>query len=126
MGLGTAVLVVEFIPILGAVLLDSQQFDRAQTLLTHASFYAPRHQKIFRALEELVESGTAIDVITLKAELEKRIFADRAVHLGDPDFVDVPVGRLTSLDYAAALRKTIAPSRAEVRMRLAVLPPTTR
>jgi gamma-glutamyltranspeptidase/glutathione hydrolase len=47
------------------------------------------------------------------AEAMRRAFADRARHLGDPDFVrDLPVARLTSKDYAATLRKTIAPDRA--------------
>ncbi|MYB37364.1 MAG: gamma-glutamyltransferase [Gammaproteobacteria bacterium] len=33
-------------------------------------------------------------------EAERRAYADRAVHLGDPDFYDVPIGHLTSKDYA--------------------------
>jgi gamma-glutamyltranspeptidase/glutathione hydrolase len=43
----------------------------------------------------------------------RRAFADRAQHLGDPDFVsDMPITRLTSKDYAANLRKTINPAKA--------------
>lgn len=41
------------------------------------------------------------------AEIMRRAFADRAVHLGDPDFVDVPVEGLTSDAYAAALAREI-------------------
>jgi len=55
--------------VLGAILLDNRQFDRAQELLTAASFYAVRHQKIFRALADMVESGRALDVVTLKERL---------------------------------------------------------
>jgi len=44
----------------------------------------------------------------LVAELEKRVFADRATHLGDPDFVAVPAGNLVSPRYAAARRAGIA------------------
>jgi len=33
------------------------------------------------------------------AEIEKRVFADRAEYLGDPDYVDVPLDRLLSDDY---------------------------
>ena len=40
-------------------------------------------------------------------ETMRRAFADRALHLGDSDFVDVPVERLTSKEYAAELRRTI-------------------
>jgi len=38
----------------------------------------------------------------LYAEMLKRVFADRAQYLGDPDFVDVPIARLTDPDYIAA------------------------
>lgn len=37
--------------------------------------------------------------IHLVAEIEKRVFADRADYLGDPDFSDVPVAQLISPDY---------------------------
>jgi replicative DNA helicase len=58
--------------VLGAVLLDNRQFDRAQELLEPSAFYSVRHQKIFRALEQMMEAGTALDVITLKESLETR------------------------------------------------------
>ena len=44
-------------------------------------------------------------------EAMKRAYADRAEFLGDPDAVDMPVARLTSKDYAAALRAGIDPDR---------------
>jgi len=37
--------------------------------------------------------------IHLVAEIEKRVFADRAEYLGDPDYVDVPLDRLLNDDY---------------------------
>jgi len=37
--------------------------------------------------------------IHLVAEIEKRVFADRAEYLGDPDYVDVPLDTLLSDDY---------------------------
>ena len=46
-------------------------------------------------------------------ESMRRSFADRARYLGDPDFVaDMPIAKLVSKEYAAALRKTISPTRA--------------
>lgn len=42
----------------------------------------------------------------------QRAFADRAIHLGDPDFVDIPVDRLLSLEYAKELRDAILPGKA--------------
>lgn len=38
--------------------------------------------------------------IHLFAEMEKRVYADRSVFLGDPDFVNVPVARLIDKQYA--------------------------
>lgn len=41
------------------------------------------------------------DYIHVITEVERRAYADRAEHMGDPDFWDVPVEMLTSKDYAA-------------------------
>ncbi len=57
--------------VLGAVLLDNQQFEKAQELLTPESFYSTRHRKIFSAISQLNEDGTALDLVTLKSELER-------------------------------------------------------
>jgi gamma-glutamyltranspeptidase/glutathione hydrolase len=48
----------------------------------------------------------------LTLEAMKRAYADRAVFLGDPDTVKVPVAGLTSKSYAAALRAEIDPQHA--------------
>jgi len=48
----------------------------------------------------------------LVVEAMRRAYRDRAVYLGDADFVDVPVARLTSADYAAGLRASIRHDRA--------------
>ncbi|HTK28665.1 MAG TPA: gamma-glutamyltransferase [Vicinamibacterales bacterium] len=49
------------------------------------------------------------DAIHLEVEAMKRAYADRAHFLGDPAFVhDMPLARLTSKEYAADLRRTIA------------------
>jgi gamma-glutamyltranspeptidase/glutathione hydrolase len=45
-------------------------------------------------------------------EVMRRAFADRAEHLGDTDFVKVPVSGLVSRAYADARRKTIDPAHA--------------
>ncbi len=49
----------------------------------------------------------------LVIETMKRAYADRAQHLGDPDFTRVPVAGLTSRKYAASLRETIDRERAK-------------
>ena len=48
----------------------------------------------------------------LVAEAMRRAYRDRAIYLGDPDFVDVPVDMLTSQYYADGLRASIRPDRA--------------
>jgi gamma-glutamyltranspeptidase / glutathione hydrolase len=51
-------------------------------------------------------------VLYLMIEAMKRAYADRALFLGDPDSVAVPVAKLTAKDYAAAWRATIDPQHA--------------
>lgn len=45
-------------------------------------------------------------------EAMRRAYRDRTIYLGDPDFVTMPVARLTSDDYAAGLRASILPDKA--------------
>jgi gamma-glutamyltranspeptidase/glutathione hydrolase len=52
------------------------------------------------------------DNVHLLAESARLAYADRAVHLGDPDFYEVPVEWLTSKDYARQLADGIDMQRA--------------
>jgi gamma-glutamyltranspeptidase/glutathione hydrolase len=45
-------------------------------------------------------------------EAMRRAYRDRAEYLGDPDFVQMPIERLMSSDYAAGLRASIHPEKA--------------
>lgn len=54
----------------------------------------------------------------LQIEAMRRAYLDRARHLGDPDFVDVPVARLTSKEHAKAVAATIDPARASSSVEL--------
>ncbi len=51
--------------------------------------------------------------IHLIAETMRHAYADRAAFLGDGDFVHVPVGGLTSPNYAAKLREKVLEAKAE-------------
>lgn len=67
---------------------------------------------------DLAAMGPGADAFHLMAEAMRRAYADRAVFLGDPDFVPVPVARLIARDYAARLRATINPRRARPSARV--------
>jgi gamma-glutamyltranspeptidase / glutathione hydrolase len=56
--------------------------------------------------------GTA-ETIHILAEVLKIAFADRAAASGDPDFIKVPVQRLTSKEYASERRRAIDENRAQ-------------
>ncbi len=56
--------------------------------------------------------GTA-ETVHLIAEVLKIAFADRAAASGDPDYINVPVERLTSKDYARERRRALDPARAQ-------------
>jgi len=49
--------------------------------------------------------------IHLLAEIEKRVYADRAEYLGDPDFIEVPVAKLVDEDYLKSRSTEIDPQR---------------
>jgi gamma-glutamyltranspeptidase/glutathione hydrolase len=58
---------------------------------------------------------TAVDKVTrthLVVEAMRRVHRDRAVYLGDPDFVEIPVERLINPYYAAGQRASIRMDRA--------------
>ena len=48
--------------------------------------------------------------IHLLAEIEKRVFADRADYLGDPDFSKVPVAKLIDADYLRRRASEVNPT----------------
>ncbi|WP_290649365.1 gamma-glutamyltransferase [Aquisalimonas sp.] len=50
--------------------------------------------------------------IHLKVEAMRRAYRDRQVFLGDPDFVDIPQGRLTSMEHAETIAADLSPDRA--------------
>jgi gamma-glutamyltranspeptidase / glutathione hydrolase len=58
---------------------------------------------------ERVDSATRKHLVI---EAMRRAYRDRAVYLGDPDFVKMPLAQLLSLDYAAGQRSSIRPDKA--------------
>jgi gamma-glutamyltranspeptidase/glutathione hydrolase len=68
---------------------------------------------ILETFPELPPFGSA-GYTHLLTEAFRRAFIDRNTRLGDPDFVAVPIRRLTSDSYARRLAATIDPARASV------------
>jgi gamma-glutamyltranspeptidase/glutathione hydrolase len=54
----------------------------------------------------------------LQIEAMRRAYLDRARYLGDPDFVDVPVAKLTSKEHARSLAGSISPDAASSSVQL--------
>jgi gamma-glutamyltranspeptidase / glutathione hydrolase len=50
--------------------------------------------------------------VHLLSEAMRRAYRDRALYLGDPDFVEIPTDTLLSKDYAAGIRTTLRLDRA--------------
>ena len=63
------------------------------------------------------------DYIHAVIECAKLAFADRNAHYGDPDFLDVPLQRLLSREYADERRRLIDPKRASLEDRPGEVPP---
>ncbi|MFW5816311.1 MAG: gamma-glutamyltransferase family protein, partial [Wenzhouxiangella sp.] len=65
---------------------------------------------------------THVERTHLLVEAMRRAYRDRALYLGDPDFVDIPTGLLLSRDYAAGLRAGVRLDRATPSSSLAADP----
>lgn len=58
--------------LLGSLMLDNHVIGEVVPLLDHESFYKTANQKIFKAILELYDKRSPIDLVTLTNELEKR------------------------------------------------------
>lgn len=73
---------------------------------------------MLEALEIQKLTRLSTEAIHLTTEARRRAFLDRARFLGDPDFTDVPVARLTSKDHARTLARTIDRTKASSSIEL--------
>jgi gamma-glutamyltranspeptidase/glutathione hydrolase len=65
---------------------------------------------VLQAYERMREKMPQANWLHLWVEASRLAFYDRAALLGDPDFVDVPVDRLVSAEYAGAQALRVSPS----------------
>lgn len=58
--------------VLGAMLLESSNVDRAMEELTPGCFYSPRNRMIFEAISSLVQEHSPVDIITVTNSLRAK------------------------------------------------------
>jgi len=56
--------------VLGALLRNASCYGNVTGIINHFDFYHPRHQEIYRAIQNLVEAGKPVDIITVFHESE--------------------------------------------------------
>ena len=69
---------------------------------------------ILEGLNLSAQSAQTPANIHLVSEAMKLAFADRAAYMGDPDFVDIPLDRIVSKDYADKQRARIDPQKSSI------------
>ena len=81
---------------------------------TSAEFRRRRHYRSAQHAAKNVplKGWDEVESVHMVAETMRRVFADRAAYLADPDFSNVPVAGLTDPCYAKELEATIDPQRA--------------
>lgn len=83
--------------VLGSMLLDGEAVTDALEILKPEHFYKEAHQKIFAAMQALVDRGQAVDVITLSEELKKN---DLLAKLGGEVYLTQLVDRVATTAHA--------------------------
>jgi len=73
---------------------------------------------IVEGLDLKTKGAASAEARHLQIEAMRRGYLDRARHLGDPDFVQVPVERLVSKEYARTLAASILPDKASSSVEL--------
>jgi len=64
--------------VLGALLIDQDAIAQVRDLLDPRDFYAEKHANVYRAAVDLTDRGEPIDTLTLRAQLERGGFLERA------------------------------------------------
>ena len=57
--------------VLGAILIDNAVWAKAASVIKPTDFYRDAHERIFKAMQRIVDAGGAIDYLLLKEELIK-------------------------------------------------------
>jgi len=91
--------------VLGAVLIDNEQFNLAAELIDSQDFYRHAHQQIFDKMVSLSDRVEVIDLVTLKEELNR---AGNLNEVGGPAYIAALVDgvpKSTNVEYYARIVK---------------------
>ncbi len=80
--------------VLGALMIDSDAFSLVSELLHPETFYEPRHQKIFRAIQTLNIKENPVDMMTVCEELRREGTYDEVG--GDTYIIDLTAAVVSS------------------------------
>src|SRR5205809_2184305 len=89
--------------VLGAVLLHNDAFNLAAEVIDSSDFFRDAHRRIFDKMVKLVERGDAIDLVTLKEELNR---AGELDQVGGPAYITAlvhGVPRSTNVEHYARI-----------------------
>ena len=70
--------------VLGALMIDVDAFSVVSELLRAETFYDPRHQKIFHAIQQLNVRELPVDIVTVIEELKQEGTHDE---VGAPNYI---------------------------------------
>lgn len=102
--------------VLGAVLVQNEALDRVSDVLRPDMFYRPGHALVFAAMLRLWQADSAIDSVTLKAELSRVGRLDDAGGLAYVVGLSDGVPRSTNITHYANLVRQAAARRSVIRV----------
>lgn len=107
--------------VLGAAIINNAGLDRASEILRPEDFFRRGHQILWRIMLALAERGTAIDLLTVKAEVERLGESDET---GGPAYLSAltdGVPRSVNITHYALLVREDAARRAVIKSASALL-----
>lgn len=91
--------------VLGALMIDSDAFSMVSEVLKPATFYEPRHQKIYQAIQTMNMEERPVDIMTLTDELTKMGEVDK---IGGPQYLMELANNVASAAHVEAHARILA------------------
>lgn len=91
--------------LIGSLLLDNQKWDDVNSIVLVKDFYHQNHQIIFKAMQDLVDAGSPLDVVTVSDKLSSE---DNLKKIGDMAYLatlaENTPGTANLITYARIIR----------------------